>query len=251
MKEFDFLKTLYNRQPELLKNRLRMPITDQYGSCMSLYNPDILDIASLDYAKELVNNHPQPPISAVDLGASPFCPQAIRLASLGLYVDAYDLEPPARELKQINLGLSGKVNYHQVDLANINQVETSDNYHLFYANRCLLFLRYGTAKSILEKYISKLAPGSRGFLSLGNIQAQAVKNYPDNHESIENRFAIANSHELRAAGINVPVCLYSLDDAEGLFENLPVKILTLECTGNTINAIKVIFEKYHNAHGAH
>lgn len=244
MSQFDFSKNAFSQQPEHLGNRMRMPISERYGSCMSLHHPDNLDNESLNHAQQLIDQKTAPLIHAADIGSSPYCPQALRFASLGLHVDAYDLQAPSDELLNITSKLPGQVSYNQIDLFKTNASSFHHTYHIVYSNRCFLFLPFDIAKQLLQLLVANMHPGARGYFSLGNIDSREAINYSDQRKEVGERFSTIDGKWPNQAGVNMPICLYHLNEIEPLLlRDIPVKILLLETRGETLNAIKLVFEK--------
>lgn len=244
MNKDDFLKNAFSVKPERAGDRLRVAISGTYGSCMSLYNTDVLDQASLRYAQELVEGQVGAPFYVADIGASPYCPQALRFASLGLHVDAFDLEPPAHELLEVISKLPGSVHYIEKNLLDLDKGALHHRYRIVYSNRCLLFLPFEGTRKLLNLFIANMLPGARAYLSVGNIKSSDAKDYPDRHKSIGERFSAIDNAALNEADIKAPICLYHFDEVKThLLEGFPVNVVSLNQVGESLNAIKLIFEK--------
>lgn len=87
-----------------------LPINGQHGLCRSYYQPDELDVKAIEYAS-MAGQHSGRDLYALDLGCSPYFPQSQRLAKLGFYVDAFDLEEPADTLEQRNNLFQVRIHY--------------------------------------------------------------------------------------------------------------------------------------------
>ncbi len=244
MDKYDFLKNAYNKNPKQVGSRMGMPISGKYGSCMSLHNLDKLDQDSLNYVQELIDSKITLPFYIADIGASPYCPQSLRFASLGIHVDAFDLESMAQEVTGIANNLPGQVEYSKMNLLEANTASFKHQYHIVYSNRCFLFLPYSKARNLLELLIDKMLPKARCYLSLGNIESDDTVSYFDHDKPLSKRFSIVDGEVLKQAGVNAPVCLYYLNEVkEKLLKGLPITVLWLEKVTNNLNSIKLIFEK--------
>ena len=232
----------YNLEKHDIGSAIRVAISGRYGGCVSMYTPDDLDERALEYAQSIVKARPDETLWAADLGASPFCPQAIRFADAGLHVDAFDLEPPAAELAAINQDLGNKIHFVQKNLLDLQSAELK-LYSLVYTNRCLFFLPFHEAKNVLRKFISHAAPGAQFFISLMDMNGPLAINYPHRDKPLSERFAVPNCDYARLVECNMPVCFYYADEVESeLLHDLPIHVLELIQT--TPRSIKVVFEVY-------
>ncbi len=244
MKEFDFIKKRLNVKFEKMGNRIRVPISGKFGGCVSLYSPDELDERAIEYASVLIKESGDKIFYAADIGSSPYCPQALRLASIGLRVDAFDLEPVMPEVYQIARHLKGKVHYIQKNLLDLSSEDFLHSYTLVYSHRCLFFLTFYQAKDIIRDFLVHSEIRARFFLSFGNLNSSIAEGYKDRHKPVSKRFAQLDNEISRAAEINKPVCLYTAEEVKNnLLNDFPIKIIdTIEAI-DSANGIKIIFEK--------
>lgn len=229
------LKTNLNL-PDPIKTDVHsaLPLSGNRGGCVSFNFVDQLDQQALDYAKQL--NVEAEILYAADLGCSPYFPQAIRFAQLGLMVDAFDIEKPIEEYNSINQELNNKINYIQTDLK--KPVKFPHLYSIVYSNRFMSHITYFEARSLLIDLLTQTKNGCRFYLSFGSLNF--VKgDYPDRNKPIEERYA--KSKILAKNQLTEPVCLYNQSDIyDKLLKDLPVKIID-ELEGST--SIKVVFSK--------
>ncbi len=221
---------------------IRVSISGRYGSCVSMYTPDELDIRALQYAEKLRKLRSDDVIYAADLGSSPYCPQSIRFAHAGLLVDAFDLEPSAPEFVQINKELGNKIHYFQKNLSDV-RTEELKSYSLVYTNRCLFFLPFSTAKSVLSQFVDIATPGAKFFISLMDINGPLAENYQDCDKPLTERFSVVKNDYAKKVECNMPVCFYYPEEVENkLLDSLPVSIEEILQTPQQ-SSIKVIFQK--------
>ncbi len=225
--------------PQEIFNRKLVPISKQYGSCVSFFMPNVLDEMALQYAEELLSQ--QGDLYAADLGASPYCPQSLRLASTGLKVDAYDLEPINTNVMSLVDTLAGELLYTQINLKELQDKDISHIYDLVYSHRCLFFMPFAQTRKIIELFLSHAKPNARFFISLAGLYSQTGENYADHDKPVAQRFCLPNNDFIKHVGISNPICLYTLEDIENnLLRDLPVKIMYLEETSN--RSINFCFE---------
>lgn len=234
------LKTKINF-PERVQTEsyLALPTNGRRGVCVAFFDPDELDYAALEFAKQLKNNAADNEIIyAADVGCSSYFPQAIRFAQMDLRVDAFDIESPIPEYHTINHELNGKINYFQANLR-LPLEQKNHRYSIVYSNRFMSHLTFSEAKNILHYFIQHATKNCRFYLSFGSLTSYQKDDYSDGCKPVEERFArisgeLATKHQLME-----PVCLYTKDDIYGkLLADLPVNILA-ELKGSV--SIKIIF----------
>lgn len=221
---------------------VRVSISGRYGSCVSMYTPDEIDLRALQYAEELIATKPYDPLYAADLGSSPYCPQSLRFAHLGYQVDAFDLEPSAPEFSQINQELGNKIQYIQKNLLDVS-VNDLKPYSIVYTNRCLFFLPFVEAKKVLYKFIEAAAPGAKFFISVMDIDGPLAENYIDREKPLAERFSVVKNDYAKKVECNMPVCFYTTEEVQReLLSGLPVSLEEIIQTTQH-SSIKIIFKK--------
>lgn len=221
---------------------IRVSISGRYGSCVSMYTPDELDLRALEYAEELKNLKSGALLYAADLGSSPYCPQSIRFAHLGFQVDAFDLEPPAPEFSKINEELGNKIHYVQKNLLNVG-VKDLNPYSIVYTNRCLFFLPFAAARNVLRQFIEAAIPGAKFFISVMDIDGPLAENYVDREKPLAERFSVVKNDYAKKVECHMPVCFYKAQEVEKeLLSDLPVSLKEIIQTTQQ-SSIKIIFQK--------
>ena len=153
-----------------------MAIGNGHGSCVSLADPDELDRAALRYAMTMARGNDT---TALDLGCSPYMPQALRLAAAGLHVTAVDLAPSAIPLDQ--LGFAGhRIRYVRSALRHPSwgAILCGERPSIIYAHRCLSHVPYHATCELLANLATRAAPSARFFLSFSGLSSTLAMNYP-------------------------------------------------------------------------
>lgn len=221
---------------------VRVSISGRYGSCVSMYTPDDIDLRALQYAEELITVKQHGLLHVADLGSSPYCPQSIRFAYLGYQVDAFDLEPPAPEFGQINQELGKKIQYVQKNLLDVS-VNDLQPYSIVYTNRCLFFLPFAEAKKVISKFVNVALPGAKFFISVMDIDGPLAENYLDREKPLADRFSRVKNDYAKKVECNMPVCFYRPEEVEReLLSGLSVLLEEIIQTTEH-SSIKIIFKK--------
>lgn len=216
-----------------------MPINGHHGLCRCYYQPDELDIKTLEYAS-IIAQQTKESLHALDLGCSPYAPQSLRLAKLGFHVEAFDLEKPMENFDHTNQQYYERVSYQVENIADIKASDLRDDYQIIYSNRCLSFLPYQEASALIRLLITRVINKTRFFLGFFAESADYAKGYPI-HLPLGNRYvpldnAVAKQNEMLAS-----VCVYRRDEIyENLLGNLAITII--EELKAKSGSLKIIFE---------
>lgn len=201
-----------------------IPIARERGVCASFYSPDDLDRKAYDFARLCAAENDGKILRAMDLGCSPYFPQAIRLAEAGFHVDAFDSEPPNAGLVRVNELLGERIRYSTIDAERLSDADVQDSYKIVYANRFLSHLRFDPARRLLRLIASHLCEGARLYLSFSGLDSPLGEGYGDRDKPVEDRYAVVNAALSRENQLAAAMCLYRPSDVEKLLDGLDVKI---------------------------
>ncbi|MDP3705194.1 MAG: hypothetical protein Q8R24_04715 [Legionellaceae bacterium] len=216
-----------------------LPISGQHGVCRSYYQPDEFDIKALVYANELVQQSVSEP-HALDLGCSPYFPQSQRLARLGFYVDAFDLEKPVANFAEINQQYNNRICYKSLDLKLLQENDLTNQYKIVYSNRCLSFLSYPDTYRLIRTLINHNKCHTRYFLAFFTIFGKYAENYPT-HLPLVGRYVPLNNTYAERDEMLAPVCLYTRDEIlHELLGELPISIIDIIKAKS--GSLKIIFD---------
>lgn len=215
-----------------------LPTEKGRGLCASFFSPDELDKQAVEYVKSLNPNTSR----AIDIGCSQYFPQAIRLAQLGLLVDAFDIISPIPEYPKINQELGGKIQYIKADLTeDISPHLSNKQYDLVYSNRFISHLPYLKAQSLFDRLFEHANKGCHFFISFGHISSDEAKIYSAYNEPLEKRFGIQSTELAKKHSLTNPVCLYHREEIyETFLGGYQVKVID-EIKGDA--SIKLVFKK--------
>jgi hypothetical protein len=236
------LKTKLNLPQAIqTEKHLALPISGHSGLCASFYDPDQLDMEALKYAKQLMkHNISNEKLYAADVGCSPYFPQAIRFAQLGLSVDAFDVEHAIEEYESINQELGNKINYIQTNLK-LRLKHFDCSYSIVYSNRFISHITFYEARNLLQYFIEHANIGCRFYISFSSLESYESSLYSDCFKPVEERYSKVSGEVAKKHQLTEPMCLYSRSDIyDKLLKNYPIKVLD-ELTGSL--SIKVIFSK--------
>lgn len=225
--------------PDLSNKSGALSTNGRHGMCRSYYQPDEFDIKTLEYAT-MLSQQKGKNLFALDLGCSPYFPQSQRLAKLGFYVDAFDLENPMDGFEQINQDCHNRINYKVKDIALLASNDLTHDYQIIYSNRCLSFLTYQQAYQLIQMLVHRVKSKARFFLAFFSQSAKYASGYP-NHLPLEKRYAQLDNLIARGNEMLAPVCLYSRDEIfQNLLEGCPISIV--EELQTEAGSLKIIFD---------
>lgn len=161
------------------------------------------------------------------------------LALLGYRVFVYDKVKPVFIEKLKDLGL--KVEFKSQDIGKIKSHNLPEIIGIFVAERVLHFLRFSETKRVLKIVLNRMEKGGRLFVSLSGLNSPLGEGYAHKDLPVEKRFCTPSDKVMEKFKIDVPICLYTLADAEKLFVGLSVRKVFLRETpfGN----VEGIFER--------
>ena len=216
-----------------------LPISGQHGVCRSYYQPDEFDIKALEYAKVLVQQSASE-LHALDLGCSPYFPQSQRLAKLGVFVDAVDLEKPVANFAEINRQYDNRICYKRLDLKRLQASDLTNQYQIVYSNRCLSFLSYSDTYHLIRALIKHNKCHTRYFLAFFSVSGKYAENYPI-HLPLAERYVPLNNPYAERDEMLAPVCLYTRDELlDDLLGELPISIVEIITVKS--GSFKIIFD---------
>ncbi|NPB03290.1 MAG: class I SAM-dependent methyltransferase [Thermotogae bacterium] len=126
------------------------------------------------------------------------------------------------------------------DLRDLSYADVPQGIGIVVASRVLHYLRYREALGVLRILRNRMVKGGRIFVSLSGLHSPLAEGYP--RAPIEERFFLLSEELRRKFSITEPVCLYSLQDAHRLME----EVGELRRVGSRITAfgnIELIYEK--------
>ncbi|MBB71158.1 MAG: hypothetical protein CMF50_02015 [Legionellales bacterium] len=217
-----------------------LPIDGEHGVCRSYNNLDALDIKTIEYATSLLYSSSKN-IFALDLGCSPYCPQGLRLAKQGCYVDAIDLNPPDKAFQSINQSFDKRISYLVKDLRELQASDLAHQYSLIYSNRCLCFMKHTHIRHLMKLLVERSLSKTRFFISFFTVDGHYAKGYPVN-QALDERFYRLTSDVAKRSSMTAPVCLYTKAEIyDEVLGELPITLID-EITAST-GSLKLIFEK--------
>ena len=175
---------------------------------------------------------------------------SIILAMLGYRVYIYEMG----EVGFLSLAETFKLKifHKKMDIRELKASDLPEKISIFVAERVLHFLRFQESKKILAKVIRRMEKGGRIFLSLSGINSPIGEGYKHRDLPVEDRFCLPSEEVREKFKIDVPVCLYELEDLRKLFEGFRVREVKVRKTA--FGNVEGIFEKLDsnriiNAHG--
>jgi len=161
------------------------------------------------------------------------------LALLGYRVYIYDLG----DFELLNLAKTLKLKIFQ-EKTDIRYIKTSDlpeKISIFVAERVLHYLKFEESRRVLAKVIRRMEKGGRLFLSLSGINSPIGKDYEHRDFPVEKRFCFPSREVMEKFKIDVPICLYDIEDLRRLLDGFPVREVKLRNTA--FGNVEGIFEK--------
>jgi SAM-dependent methyltransferase len=161
------------------------------------------------------------------------------LALLGYRVYIYDLGDV--ELLNLAKTLKLKIFHEKTDIRYIKTSDLPEKISIFVAERVLHYLRFEESRKVLARVIRKMEKGGRLFLSLSGINSPIGKDYEHRDFPVEKRFCLPSREVMEKFKIDVPICLYDIEDLRRLLDGFPVREVKLRSTA--FGNVEGIFEK--------
>jgi SAM-dependent methyltransferase len=161
------------------------------------------------------------------------------LALLGYRVYIYDLGDV--ELLNLAKTLKLKIFHEKTDIRYIKTSDLPEKISIFVAERVLHYLRFEESRRVLARVIRKMEKGGRLFLSLSGINSPIGKDYEHRDFPVEKRFCLPSREVMEKFKIDVPICLYDIEDLRRLLDGFPVREVKLRITA--FGNVEGIFEK--------
>jgi hypothetical protein len=161
------------------------------------------------------------------------------LALLGHRVYIYDLGDV--ELLNLAKTLKLKIFHEKTDIRYIKTSDLPEKIFIFVAERVLHYLRFEESKRVLARVIRRMEKGGRLFLSLSGINSPIGKDYEHRDFPVEKRFCLPSREVMEKFKIDVPICLYDIEDLRRLLDGFPVREVKLRSTA--FGNVEGIFEK--------
>jgi len=161
------------------------------------------------------------------------------LALLGYRVYIYDLGDV--ELLNLAKALKLKIFHEKTDIRYIKTSDLPERISIFVAERVLHYLRFEESRRVLAKVIRRMEKGGRLFLSLSGINSPIGKDYEHRDFPVEKRFCLPSREVMEKFKIDVPICLYDIEDLRRLLDGFPVREVRLRITA--FGNVEGIFEK--------
>jgi SAM-dependent methyltransferase len=161
------------------------------------------------------------------------------LALLGYRVYIYDLGDV--ELLNLAKALKLKIFHEKTDIRYIKTSDLPERISIFVAERVLHYLRFEESRRVLARVIRRMEKGGRLFLSLSGINSPIGKDYEHRDFPVEKRFCLPSREVMEKFKIDVPICLYDIEDLRRLLDGFPVREVKLRITA--FGNVEGIFEK--------
>lgn len=161
------------------------------------------------------------------------------LALLGYRVYIYDLGDV--ELLKLAKALKLKIFHEKTDIRYIKTSDLPERISIFVAERVLHYLRFEESRRVLARVIRRMEKGGRLFLSLSGINSPIGKDYEHRDFPVEKRFCLPSREVMEKFKIDVPICLYDIEDLRRLLDGFPVREVKLRITA--FGNVEGIFEK--------
>ncbi len=161
------------------------------------------------------------------------------LALLGYRVYIYDLGD--FELLNLAKALKLKIFHEKTDIRYIKTSDLPEKISIFVAERVLHYLRFEESRRVLARVIRRMEKGGRLFLSLSGINSPIGKDYEHRDFPVEKRFCLPSREVMEKFKIDVPICLYDIEDLRRLLDGFPVREVKLRITA--FGNVEGIFEK--------
>jgi SAM-dependent methyltransferase len=161
------------------------------------------------------------------------------LALLGYRVYIYDLGDV--ELLNLAKTLKLKIFHEKTDIRYIKTSDLPEKISIFVAERVLHYLRFEESRRVLARVIRRMEKGGRLFLALSGINSPIGKDYEHRDFPVEKRFCLPSREVMEKFKIDVPICLYDIEDLRRLLDGFPVREVKLRSTA--FGNVEGIFEK--------
>jgi SAM-dependent methyltransferase len=161
------------------------------------------------------------------------------LALLGYRVYIYDLGNV--ELLNLAKTLKLKIFHEKTDIRYIKTSDLPEKISIFVAERVLHYLRFEESRRVLARVIRRMEKGGRLFLSLSGINSPIGKDYGHRDFPVEKRFCLPSREVMEKFKIDVPICLYDIEDLRRLLDGFPIREVKLRITA--FGNVEGIFEK--------
>jgi SAM-dependent methyltransferase len=161
------------------------------------------------------------------------------LALLGYRVYIYDLGDV--ELLNLAKALKLKIFHEKTDIRYIKTSDLPEKISIFVAERVLHYLRFEESRRVLARVIRRMEKGGRLFLSLSGINSPIGKDYEHRDFPVEKRFCLPSREVMEKFKIDVPICLYDIEDLRRLLDGFPVREVKLRSTA--FGNVEGIFER--------
>ncbi|MCC6012378.1 class I SAM-dependent methyltransferase [Candidatus Caldipriscus sp.] len=161
------------------------------------------------------------------------------LALLGYRVYIYDLGDV--ELLNLAKALKLKIFHEKTDIRYIKTSDLPEKISIFVAERVLHYLRFEESRRVLARVIRRMEKGGRLFLSLSGINSPIGKDYEHRDFPVEKRFCLPSREVMEKFKIDVPICLYDIEDLRRLLDGFPVREVKLRITA--FGNVEGIFER--------
>jgi SAM-dependent methyltransferase len=161
------------------------------------------------------------------------------LALLGYRVYIYDLGDV--ELLNLAKALKLKIFHEKTDIRYIKTSDLPERISIFVAERVLHYLRFEESRRVLARVIRRIEKGGRLFLSLSGINSPIGKDYEHRDFPVEKRFCLPSREVMEKFKIDVPICLYDIEDLRRLLDGFSVREVKLRITA--FGNVEGIFEK--------
>jgi SAM-dependent methyltransferase len=161
------------------------------------------------------------------------------LALLGYRVYIYDLGDVA--LLNLAKTLKLKIFHEKTDIRYIKTSDLPEKISIFVAERVLHYLRFEESRRVLARVIRRMEKGGRLFLSLSGINSPIGKDYEHRDFPVEKRFCLPSREVMEKFKIDVPICLYDIENLRRLLDGFPVREVKLRITA--FGNVEGIFEK--------
>lgn len=183
-----------------------------------MYGIDIISKRLSRLDKEVIRFALEGKGIAVEFGAG-YGNLSLILSLIGYKTYVYDLNPPEKLLKVKDL-LNLNLFVFKRDIRDITSNELPEGIRIFVAERILHFLRYEECLRILKIIAGRMEKGGRMFLSFSGLNSPLGENYKHKDLPIERRFCEPSPEVSTKFSIDVPICLYTLEDVRNLMRKI-------------------------------